>query len=106
MHCMLQFLSGLGPRKAKKYIQRIKASGKKLQTRGEVFKEQYFKKDVYTSTIAFTKIKVPSDLNKQSYDILDQTRIHQESYVIALQLASDCYFMDKQTNQIENYEKQ
>ena len=27
MHCLLQFISGFGPRKAKKFIQRMKALG-------------------------------------------------------------------------------
>ena len=38
MHCVLQFISGLGPRKAKRLINRIKALPKKLATRGTIFK--------------------------------------------------------------------
>lgn len=28
MHCLLQFVSGFGPRKAKKFISRVKGQGK------------------------------------------------------------------------------
>lgn len=38
MHAMLQFISGLGPRKAKRMISKFKSLGKKLTTRGEIFK--------------------------------------------------------------------
>ena len=38
MHSMLQFVSGLGPRKAKRMISKFKGLGKKLTTRGEIFK--------------------------------------------------------------------
>ena len=33
MHAMLQFISGFGPRKAKRFISKVKTNGKKLTTR-------------------------------------------------------------------------
>jgi len=36
-HNQLQFLSGLGPRKAQKYIQKLKSLGKPLYTRNEIY---------------------------------------------------------------------
>ena len=36
MHAMLQFVSGFGPRKAKKFISKIKGTGKKLTFRSSL----------------------------------------------------------------------
>jgi transcriptional accessory protein Tex/SPT6 len=38
MHCVLKFLSGLGPRKSKRIISETKSTGKKLSTRGEMLR--------------------------------------------------------------------
>ena len=38
MHSMLQFISGFGPRKAKRFISKMKCLGKKLTTRSEIIK--------------------------------------------------------------------
>lgn len=38
MHCCLQFLSGLGPRMAKRLLAKFKGLDKKLHTRGELLK--------------------------------------------------------------------
>lgn len=79
LQSILQFVSGLGPRKAKKFIQNIKSTGRKIETRGEIYKLQYLGKITYLSAIPFLKIKIPiNELGKnQTQDILDQTRIHQ-----------------------------
>lgn len=37
MHCLLQFVSGFGPRKAKKFVQKMKVLGK-MKTRSEIIK--------------------------------------------------------------------
>lgn len=38
LHCLIPFLSGLGPRKAKEFISKIKSLGRKIWTRAEIFK--------------------------------------------------------------------
>ena len=37
MHILLSFLSGFGPRKAKRFIQSIKQYSGKISNRGEIF---------------------------------------------------------------------
>ena len=72
MHILLSFISGIGPRKAKKFIQNLKQLGRKIMTRGEIFINKLLAITVHNSTIAFLKIKVPSDeLGKATWDILD-----------------------------------
>ena len=40
MHNQLQFLSGLGPRKAQRYIQKLKSLGKPIYTRQEIIEKK------------------------------------------------------------------
>ena len=92
MHCMLQFVSGLGPRKAKRLISKFKGLGKKLTTRGEIFKTSLLTQEVYFSANGFLKIRIPKeDLQGISaiHDVLDQTRIHHESYRTTYMIAKD-----------------
>ena len=93
MHSMLQFISGFGPRKAKKFISKMKGLGKKLTTRSEIIKSELLGQEVYFSAIAFIKIRVPDeDLGStmtHNFHILDQTRIHHESYKLAMKIARD-----------------
>ena len=73
MHTTLQFVSGLGPRKAKRLIQKVKSEGKKIQTRGELYKLNYLDKYVYISAVAFMKIRCPPEEmgTDEFYDLLD-----------------------------------
>lgn len=61
MHCLLQFISGLGPRKAKKLIQKLKQLGRKVFARSEFLNNITLGKNVFISAIAFLKIKVPPE---------------------------------------------
>lgn len=93
MHSMLQFVSGFGPRKAKKFISKVKGLGKKMTTRSEIIKKELIGQEVYMSSIAFMKIRVPDeDLAPgmaNNFHILDQTRIHHESYKLTVKVAND-----------------
>lgn len=62
---------------------------------------------MYISASAFLKIKIPSDerLDQQPYDVLDQTRIHHESYKLALQIADDACHTDNSANNKEQAEE-
>ena len=75
MHTMLQFISGFGPRKAKKFIAKMKGLGKKLNTRSDIIKSELLGQEVYMSATAFLKIRVPDeDLSSNSssnFHILD-----------------------------------
>lgn len=94
LHSMLPFLSGLGPRKSKDLISKIKSLGRKIWTRAEIFKQNLLGGQCcYVSAIPFIKVKIPEDDIsagfKQSLDLRDQTRIHIEYYDLALTIASD-----------------
>jgi len=43
-HNQLQFLCGLGPHKAQRYIERLKQLGKSLYTRNEIYETKILKK--------------------------------------------------------------
>lgn len=97
MHCVIQFLSGLGPRMAKRLLANMKQIGNRLVTRGEMLKSQLVPLKVYMSLGPFVMIKIPEEEQGRNdktlkMDILDQTRIHHEHYKVAMKIASDaCY---------------
>jgi transcriptional accessory protein Tex/SPT6 len=61
MQILLSFISGLGPRKAKKFIQDLKSRGTKIYKRGEIFMAKYLDKHVFSSASAFLKIRIPPE---------------------------------------------
>lgn len=66
MHSLLNFVSGIGPRKAKKLIQGIKQLGRKIATRGELYVHKLNGIECHKSSCAFFKIRIPpEELNKQ-----------------------------------------
>lgn len=98
MYSCLQFLSGLGPRMAKRALIKFKNLGKKLNTRGEMLKSNLFSFKVYFSVVPFVLIRIPleaiHDKNAKAdhkFDILDQTRIHHEHYKLAMKIATDAF---------------
>ena len=99
MHSMLQFISGLGPRKAKKFISKMKKLDLKLKARSDLQTEQLLTPHVLFSAHAFMKIRVPrEDIEgkvKLELPLLDQTRIHLESYKLANKLVADVFANDE-----------
>ena len=61
MHCILQFLSGLGPRMAKRLLGRAKTLNKKLNTRGELLKNNFLSLKTYFSVVPFVLIRIPDE---------------------------------------------
>ena len=61
MHSLLQFISGFGPRKAKKFISRMKGMGTMLATRSDIIRRELLGSEVYMSSVAFLKIRVPDE---------------------------------------------
>lgn len=61
LQCVLQFVSGLGPRMAKRLLKKTKAKGKKLTTRGELLKEELLSFKVYFSCNPFLLIRIPDE---------------------------------------------
>ena len=86
MHSMLQFISGLGYRKAKKLIAKIKSNGA-LVASGDLLKKELMKENIFVQSMGFICIRVPDDGLEPGVatecDILDQTRIHMSNYRLA-----------------------
>lgn len=110
LHCLIPFLSGMGPRKAKDLVSKIKSLGRKIWTRAEIFKQNLLGGQCcYVSAIPFIKVKIPEDDIsagcKQSLDLRDQTRIHIEYYDLALTIASDACATDGQAQETDQSAK-
>jgi transcriptional accessory protein Tex/SPT6 len=92
-HNQLQFLSGLGPRKAMIYIQKLKVMRKPIPSRAAIYSEGILGKLCFLSSSGFTKVRVPSDkkgaIDSYQYNSLDQTRIHPRNYESVYQLVTD-----------------
>lgn len=96
MYNQIQFLSGLGPRKAQKLIQKLKQQNNKVDNRLDIVKNKLLEKKCFKSSIGFIKVRVPrekrSNDDYQRYEPLDQTRIHTSSYERMKQIAGYCIY--------------
>jgi transcription elongation factor SPT6 len=90
-HNQLQFLSGLGPRKAMIYIQKMKVMRKSIPSRAALYSEGILGKLCFLSSSGFIKVRNTSDKKADSYQYnsLDQTRIHPRNYESVYQLVTD-----------------
>ena len=89
----LQFVCGLGPRKAKALVEKIKTDLGSVKKRNELTKA-FLDVNVYTNAVGFIKIndKInPKTIERpdSGYDWLDFTRIHPEYYKIATKIARE-----------------
>lgn len=86
----LQFISGLGPRKAAS-LQRSLVRAGAIFTRKDFVKEHKLGKKVFVNAAGSLRVRRSGlALNSGQYiDLLDDTRIHPESYAIAQELARD-----------------
>lgn len=94
----LQFISGLGPRKAA-HLQRCLLRVDALYSRKDLLRDPYdFGKTVFVNASGFLRIRRTgfAATSSQYIDLLDDTRIHPESYSLAQELAKDVYDADVQ----------
>ncbi|CDW91618.1 transcription elongation factor spt6 [Stylonychia lemnae] len=98
MHILLSFVCGFGPRKAKLFIQTLKSRGEKLTQRIKIF-ELLQQKCLYLSS-GFIKIRCNEE--ERQCDVLDQTRIHPESYLQAHKIAKDLVFKGQEVDMIHS----
>ena len=96
----LQFISGLGPRKATNLIEKIQHELGVVKMRRELH-ETCLQKTVYINAIGFIKILQDPYMNDQDatgvYDKLDTSRIHPDFYQIAVKIAREA--LEEQGNQ-------
>ncbi|GKV29000.1 hypothetical protein SLEP1_g37984 [Rubroshorea leprosula] len=91
----LQFISGLGPRKAA-FLQRSLVRAGTIFTRKDFLQAHGLGKKVFVNAVGFLRV-CRSGLaasSSQFIDLLDDTRIHPESYVLAQELAKFVFDRD------------
>jgi transcription elongation factor SPT6 len=87
----LQFVCGLGPRKAKFILESLRKKVSQVRYRMQLWVDKLMGKNVYINAIGF--IKVTS--HEEDHDVLDNTRIHPENYVLAKKIAKDALDMEQ-----------
>jgi len=88
----LQFIAGLGPRKASDLMNKIDHQLGQVNMRKDLFPD-YLEKTVFINCIGFIKVLTyldyrDHDLNR-NYDVLDSTRIHPDFYQMATKIAKE-----------------
>jgi transcription elongation factor SPT6 len=93
---ILQFVSGLGPRKAQAIITKINRTGGKLQARADLILKKMCSERVFINCASFIRVKERHFLRVPNLiiDPLDDTRIHPEDYDIARKMAADALDLD------------
>ncbi|XP_038702098.1 transcription elongation factor SPT6 homolog isoform X2 [Tripterygium wilfordii] len=91
----LQFVSGLGPRKAAS-LQRSLVRAGAIFTRKDFVTTHGLGKKVFVNAVGFLRVRRSglAASSSQFIDLLDDTRIHPESYGVAQELAKDVYDED------------
>ncbi|GAV89269.1 hypothetical protein CFOL_v3_32687 [Cephalotus follicularis] len=91
----LQFISGLGPRKAAS-LQRSLVRAGQIFTRKDFVTVHGFGKKVFVNAVGFLRVRRSglAASSSQFIDLLDDTRIHPESYGLAQELAKEIYNKD------------
>lgn len=91
----LQFISGLGPRKAAS-LQRSLVRAGAIFTRKDLLTSHGLGKKVFINAVGFLRVRRSglTASSSQFIDLLDDTRIHPESYSLAQDLAKDIYRED------------
>nr|XP_023920125.1 transcription elongation factor SPT6 homolog isoform X5 [Quercus suber] len=91
----LQFISGLGPRKAAS-LQRSLVRAGAIFTRKDFVTVHGLGKKVFVNSVGFLRVRRSglAASSSQFIDLLDDTRIHPESYNLAQELAKDVYDED------------
>jgi transcription elongation factor SPT6 len=93
----LQFVSGLGPRKAQTIISKIVQSGGKLENRSDLVTKGLCGSKVFVNSASFIRIRsrhFVSGYRESALDVLDDTRVHPEDYELARKMAIDTLEID------------
>ena len=100
LNASLQFICGLGPKKATHLIETMRSKGKNgfqgLRSRAQFLTEKLMEKRVYTNCAGFLKVEALSEREKifdfeveKRPETLDITRIHPDNYGLAKKIAKD-----------------
>ncbi|KAJ3383360.1 Transcription elongation factor spt6 [Entophlyctis sp. JEL0112] len=93
---VLQFVSGLGPRKAGFILGRINKTGGKLESRPDMVHKKMLGRVIFMNCASFIRIhKKHFRRRNANLDVLDNTRIHPEDYDIARKMAAGALDIDE-----------
>lgn len=84
----LQFICGLGPVKAASVLEKIRAKNY-IERRQELLSKGFVGKVVYRNCAGFIRIRERDALREAPLNPLDDTRIHPESYYMAVKICGD-----------------
>ncbi|DBA03617.1 TPA: hypothetical protein N0F65_006796 [Lagenidium giganteum] len=84
----LQFICGLGPVKAAAILERVRAKSY-IERRQELLSNGFMGKVVYRNCAGFIRIRERDALKESPLNPLDDTRIHPESYYMAVKMCGD-----------------
>jgi transcription elongation factor SPT6 len=94
---VLQFVSGLGPRKAQAMIAKIQKSGGKLECRADLIQKSICGGTVFINCASFIRVReihFRTGYYENPIDVLDDTRVHPEDYELARKMAADALDYD------------
>ncbi|MCL4132324.1 UNVERIFIED_CONTAM: hypothetical protein GTU68_012793, partial [Idotea baltica] len=87
---LVQFICGLGPRKAHNLIKSMKQSNSRLENRNQLVVNYHMGPKVFINCAGFIKIDTNALGDSDNYiEVLDSTRIHPEAYDWARKMAVD-----------------
>ncbi|KAG6613482.1 Transcription elongation factor SPT6 [Phytophthora cinnamomi] len=84
----LQFICGLGPAKAASVLDKVRAKNY-VERRQELLSKGFVGKIVYRNCAGFIRIRERDALREAPLNPLDDTRIHPESYYMAVKICGD-----------------
>lgn len=93
----LQYVAGLGPRKASGILQGIQSRGSVLTSRAELVIAHITTKNIFMNCSSF--LWIPYDnrsIKNEETEMLDATRIHPEDYELARKMAADALDLDEE----------
>ncbi|GMM37259.1 chromatin-remodeling histone chaperone [Saccharomycopsis crataegensis] len=101
----LQYVAGLGPRKASGLLQSIQTkSSSGLVNRQQLITSQLTSKTIFLNCASFLKFtETVNGRYADEADVLDETRIHPEDYTLAIKMAADALELDEED--IDDLEK-
>lgn len=90
---LLQYVSGLGPRKVSSLMEQLQARGG-LAQREDLLMEKIMTSTIFINSASFLKISNETKSRSSETEMLDATRIHPEDYNDAKTIAKDAFDLD------------
>ncbi|KAJ2389523.1 Transcription elongation factor spt6, partial [Coemansia sp. RSA 2559] len=95
-HAVLQYVCGLGPRKASGIINKISFGDRLLESRSDLIVRRLCTRTVFVNCASFLRIRPPV------VDVLDDTRVHPEDYELARKMALDALDIEEDVEEEAN----